>query len=193
MISIYLGPSTFQVLCSILRKWADNRHSPHLQGAFIFNLVYFVSFKIFYYLWSARSNSLTWHILSMSYSPASPLITLRYYTTSPTCTVPFLTTAVFLFIVCPVWNTLPGSMYSSLSTPFKCYPHHEIFPDSPELGASKASPIILCAYPNHGTSHYLFTCLSPSLDWKLLRGRACVFFNLSILRSYCCIWYIDDE
>lgn len=184
--------STFQVLHSMLRKRANNRHSPHLQGAS--NLVYYAPFNIFYYLWSERSNLLTRHIRSISYSPASSLITLRYHLhhSHPLC---------FSFHHCIFIHSVPYLKHSPWLT---CI--HQLGFNSNvahtmksflilKLGASMVHLIIFCEYPNHGTSHHLFMCLSPSLDWKLLRGRdcVCVFSNLSVPRVQHCIWYIDDE
>lgn len=139
------------------------------------NLVYYTPFNIFYYLWSERSNSLTRHTIHILFTSfTSEHSEIPLYITHIHCAFSF--TIVFLFIVYPIWNTLTCTHQLRLNSNDTHTMKSFLIP---KLGASMVRPIIFCEYPNHNTSHHLFICLPPSLDWKLLRGRDSVLYFFS--------------
>lgn len=79
---------------------------------------------------------------------------IPHYITHIHCAFPF--TIVFLFIVYLTCIHQLGLNSNVVHTMISFL--------IPKVGASMVCPIIFCEYPNHGTSHHLFMCLSLSLD-----------------------------
>lgn len=101
----------------------------------------------------------------MSYSPASSLITLRYYTRITHIYWAYSYLYIFILSVSsldypPLFNL--ANTYSSFCTQLRYYPLHIVFSYSPKL--SKVLPCYTPVSLSWHFSSYPFMGLSPSLD-----------------------------